>query len=114
VIHVASPSQLEGSDEEIIKPALEGTKAVLKACRDFELKKCIFTSSFTAISGGKNVKSVYNEDDWADENFANVNDKSKIMAEKLVWKFKDELPKDSKLELVSINPGLIIGISSCK
>ena len=113
MIHVASPCQAKGSEEEIIKPALAGTEAVLKACRDFELKKCIFTSSTIAISGADNIKPVYNESDWGNEKskLSNTYAKSKIMAEKMIWKFKEELPKESKLELVSINPGFIVGMN---
>ena len=102
---------MEGTEDQIVKPALDGTRAVLKACRDFGLKKCIFTSSIAAIGSADNIKEVYDENDWADEKskYASNYVKSKILSEKLVWKFRDLLPKDSNLELVSINPGFVIG-----
>ena len=102
---------MEGTEDQVIKPALEGTHAVLKACRDFKLKKCIFTSSIAAIGSADNIKDVYDENDWGNENYKYVDTytKSKIMSEKLVWEFKKTLPKDSTLELVSLNPGFIVG-----
>jgi nucleoside-diphosphate-sugar epimerase len=108
---VASPFQTEGTPEDIIDPALKGTESVLKACRDFKLKKCIFTSSIAAIADGDNIKPVYSEEDWANENYeyASVYNQSKIKAEKLVWNFRESLPEDSSLELVTLNPGLTIG-----
>ncbi|MEL6805045.1 MAG: SDR family oxidoreductase [Bacteroidota bacterium] len=113
MLHVASPFQTEGTADQIITPALKGTEAVLKACRDFELKKCIFTSSIATVADGDNIKDIYNEDDWANENYrlASVYSKSKILAEKMVWDFRKNL-KDSNLELVTINPGLVIGTTS--
>lgn len=111
VIHVASPFQMEGSEEQILKPALEGTSSVLKACRDFHLKKCIFTSSIGAVIGAEENKEAYDESDWADETSRLVGtyQRSKILAEKLVWDFRAKLPEDSGLQLVSLNPGFIVG-----
>jgi dihydroflavonol-4-reductase len=35
--------------------------------------------------------------------------KSKAMAEKLIWEFRDKLEGDEKFDVVVINPGLIFG-----
>lgn len=102
---------MEGTEEQIVKPALQGTEFVLKACRDFELKKCIFTSSIIAIEGNKDVPEVVDDTQWADATSEIVDNyqKSKTLAERLIWDFRKSLPEESKLELVSMNPGFIVG-----
>jgi nucleoside-diphosphate-sugar epimerase len=109
---VASPFQINGTEDQIIKPAIQGTESVLKACRDFQLKKCIFTSSLAAVSGPYNIKENYNDKDFANPNAdkMDVYSKSKILSDQLVWSFKKTLPSDSKLELITMHPGFIVGI----
>lgn len=51
VVHTASPFPLTPpSDEnELIKPAVDGTLAVMKACREEKVKRIVLTSSIAAI-----------------------------------------------------------------
>lgn len=111
VLHVASPFSLEPNEDKIVPFAIEGTQSVLEACRDFKLKKCIFTSSMASIVGPDIIKPKYYDNDWVSQSSRNISPytKSKILAEKLVWAFKKKLPQDSKLELLTINPSLVIG-----
>ena len=71
VIHTASPHPLNAPKNEnlIIKPAVDGTLAVMRACQKHKVKRCVITSSVVAIlEGGKeNRKEVYDESDWSQE-----------------------------------------------
>ena len=50
VVHTASPFILKvKNDDEIIKPAVEGTLAVMKACHKHGVKRLVITSSVAAI-----------------------------------------------------------------
>lgn len=51
VVHTASPFVLENptDEQELIKPAVGGTTAVLNACRDHKVTRCVITSSIAAI-----------------------------------------------------------------
>merc|ERR1712054_691219 len=68
VLHVASPVPFEGiSDEEMIKAAVEGMKAITQAALKNGVKKLIYTSSIvTQVKGfGKKGEHV-SADAWAD------------------------------------------------
>lgn len=113
VVHTASPFPLvEPKDEnELIKPAVDGTLAVMQACRKHKVKRVVVTSSVASIFDQNNMKEQFNEEDWPDTNtkgFPAYN-KSKTLAERSAWEFIKELPEDEKFELVTINPGLILG-----
>ena len=51
VVHTASPfpSKPPKNEDDIIRPAVEGTQAVLKACRKHNVKRLVATSSIVAI-----------------------------------------------------------------
>lgn len=51
VVHTASPFFFPENDEDVIKPAVEGTMAVMHACSaSGGVKRCVITSSIAAIS----------------------------------------------------------------
>ncbi|XP_065064620.1 uncharacterized protein LOC135690864 [Rhopilema esculentum] len=111
VLHVASPffTETPKHEDEFIKPAVDGTLNVLKACKEVGgVKRVVLTSSMAAIFVG-NLKKELDEGDWSDVKKANAYEKSKCLAEKAAWDFVKELPDESKFELVAINPGFIIG-----
>ncbi len=60
VLHVASPFVLEVPDheDELIKPAVEGTLRVLNACQVNQVEKVVLTSSFAAIGYGVKGKNI--------------------------------------------------------
>jgi len=67
VIHIASPLPLANpSDEnEVIRPALEGTLNVLRsAYSNKTVKRVVVTSSGLAIAGYKWEERTYTEKDW--------------------------------------------------
>ena len=100
----------------LIKPAVEGTLSVLRACRKHKVKRVVVTSSIASILDTHPDKTpdddVYNEDHWSDPDRPggmSAYAKSKVMAEKAAWDYVDSLPDDEKFELTVINPGFVIG-----
>lgn len=123
ICHVASPFPLEipNDPDDIIKPAVDGTLAVLKAAAaDGNVKRVSLTSSLAAIHDVKTTdekddpNKMYNEDDWVDPDKVEPYSRSKILAEKAALKFIEdhnnkEEGKKNKLELVVINPCYVLG-----
>ena len=70
IMHIASPfPNAEPRDEnELIKPAVEGTLQVLRACREAKcVKRVVLTSSVVSISGGfEESDKAFTEADWTD------------------------------------------------
>ena len=114
VVHTASPVPSKGlpKDEQVlIKPAVEGTMAVLRAAHKHKVKRVVITSSLSSIvmKAPQNIKDVYNEEDWSDLEACSAYDKSKTLAERAAWDFQQSLPEEERFELVAINPVFILG-----
>ena len=113
VLHVASPFFLgEPENEDVfIKPAVEGTLRVLKACADSDVQKVVLTSSFAAVGyGHSREKEVYTEEDWSSvDGEISPYAKSKTLAEKAAWEFVKTLEESKKFELTVINPVAVTG-----
>jgi dihydroflavonol-4-reductase len=109
VLHVASPFLLEEpkDEDEMIAPAVEGTKRVMAAAQMAGVKRLVLTSSTFAIIAGK-ASGRYGPDDWSDTN-ANIGAyaKSKTLAERAAW----ESATGGDMELTVINPGAVFGPS---
>ncbi|PIK48965.1 hypothetical protein BSL78_14178 [Apostichopus japonicus] len=113
VIHTASPFPLSTpSDEnEIIKPAVDGTLNVLKACAG-KVKRVVLTSSCAAVGIYVNgPDESLSEKDWTDEKHpaAIAYVKSKKLAEKAAWDYQKGLNDEQQFELATINPSLVLG-----
>ena len=113
VLHVASPVPTVDpkSDDELVRPARDGTLRVLKASRDAGVKRVVMTSSISAIIGGRGVQQKpFTEADWTDEtNRSDTSpyDRAKTIAERVAWAWhKDE---GGALEFVAVNPSLVLG-----
>jgi len=113
VLHVASPFVVkEPKDEnELIKPAVDGTLRALKAAKNAGVKRVVLTSSTAAMQGGKTGVINIDSNSWTDLNAKNVTAyfKSKTLAEKSAWEFIKKQTGASRLELVVVNPGPIYG-----
>lgn len=112
VQHVASPfPQSQPEDEqELIRPAVNGTLRVLRAARDAGVKRVVVTSSFAAIGYGHGQRhSDYTEADWTDVNGPAVQPymKSKTLAERAAWDFV--AAEGNGMELAVVNPVGIFG-----
>lgn len=113
VLHVASPfpNRAPDNEDELIKPAKEGTLRVLRAAADAGVKRVVLTSSLAAVSGGHptDVSRVYTEDDWSIVERCAPYPKSKTLAEQAAWEFVGSLEGNAPMELCSINPGAVLG-----
>ncbi|WP_461452449.1 SDR family oxidoreductase [Mucilaginibacter sp.] len=111
VLHIASPTHTESTDEEaIIRPAVDGVLRVLKAARDASVKRVVLTSSFGALGfSNKDRNRETTEADWTDPNEKGLSayEKSKVLAERAAWDFIKKEGND--LELAVINPVAIFG-----
>ena len=109
VMHVASPffSKVPKDENELIKPAVEGTLRALKAAHKAGIKRVVLTSSMVAMLGDLTGDKNINQQSWTNTNVktATAYLKSKTLAEKSAWDFV----KDKELELVTIHPGPVYG-----
>ena len=113
VLHVASPFPLyePKSEDELITPAVQGTLRILRAAHNAGVKRVVQVSSVAAISSGHNgEKKTFSEADWSDlTKDIGAYAKSKTLAERAAWDFINGSENTNKMELVTINPPLILG-----
>ncbi len=113
VLHVASPFPLfePKHEDELIIPAVQGTQRVLRAAHDAKIKRAVIVSSVAAVSAGHNGENrTFDENDWSIiENNIGAYAKSKTLAEREAWKFINGAENINKMEMVAVNPPLILG-----
>ena len=113
VLHVASPAPAVSpkDDDEVVRPARDGTLRVLKAARDAGVKRVVMTSSIAAIAYGRGERlQPFSEVDWTDE--TNRKDtspyaRSKTIAERAAWAWQKS--EGGRLELATVNPVMVLG-----
>ncbi|HKI87819.1 MAG TPA: aldehyde reductase [Draconibacterium sp.] len=119
VLHTASPFQISGIKDpqnELVEPALKGTRNVLHTVSKTEsVKRVVFTSSMAAIYGDsidckEATNGVLTEDVWNTTSSLKHQpySYSKTLAEKEAWKIAEA---QQRWDLVVINPGFILGPS---
>lgn len=110
-LHVASPlpAGAPRHEDELIRPAREGTLRVLRAAKAAGLRRVVLTSSFAAVGYGRILTRPYTESDWTDPSLPGLAAyaKSKTLAERAAWDFVDG--EGRVLELAVINPVGIFG-----
>ena len=122
VIHLASPFMIQhvkDPERQLIKPAVEGTKNVLETVNKTEtVKRVVLTSSVVAIFGDaidvrETKDGVFTESHWNTTSSADHQpySYSKTLAEKEAW---DIAGKQGRWDLVTINPGFVMGPSLSK
>lgn len=114
VLHMASPlpSRPPRHEDELIVPARDGALRVLRAASAGGVERVVMTSSVAAVVYGhaRDGSKTYDERDWSqlgDE--VGAYEKSKTIAERAAWDLVEKLPADRKIELVTLNPGLVLG-----
>jgi dihydroflavonol-4-reductase len=111
VLHVASPfPPVQPKDpDELIVPAREGTRRVLRAALAAGVKRTVVTSSVAAIAGGAKTPGPLTEDDWTDLDFDGLSPyvRSKTIAERAAWELARE--QGAEQRLATVNPGAILG-----
>ncbi|KAM7267536.1 hypothetical protein ACFE04_009702 [Oxalis oulophora] len=115
VFHTASPVLVSVNDPQLdlINPAVNGTLNVLKSCaKTSSVKRVVLTSSMAAVAftGRPLAPDVVIDETWfSDPTFCKELELwymlSKTLAEEAAWKFA----KENGIDLVTINPGYVIG-----
>ncbi|KAJ3669246.1 hypothetical protein LUZ60_011196 [Juncus effusus] len=115
VFHTASPffNDVTDPQAELIDPAVKGTLNVLKSCtKHSSIKRVVVTSSMAAVGYNEKPKTpdVTVDETWFSDPELCEKSKSwyvlsKTLAEEAAWKFS----KENKLDLVTINPAMVIG-----
>jgi len=109
VIHVASPFVLTEpkNENELIAPAVEGTRRVIAAAQRAGVKRLVLTSSTLSMIAGKD-SGRYGPDSWSDTTAKiGAYAKSKTLAERAAW----DAVAGGAMELAVINPGVVFGPS---
>ncbi|XP_027113830.1 cinnamoyl-CoA reductase 1-like isoform X1 [Coffea eugenioides] len=116
VFHTASPCQFSvparDPQAELLDPAVKGTLNVLRSCaRVPSVKRVVLTSSMAAVINNTDLKDdvVVDESWFSDPSYCEKNELwymlSKTLAENAAWKFA----KEHGIDMVAINPALVIG-----
>lgn len=111
VLHGASPTPSgdQVSEEDWVRPAVDGNLRVLRAARDAGVSRVVLTSAFGAVGmGHKPMKRPFNETDWTnlDAKVAPYQ-KSKTLSEQAAWAFVER--EGNGLELAAVNPTAVLG-----
>ena len=112
ILHLASPYPLSNpkNEDEVIKPAVEGTTGILEAVKGGSVKRIVITSSCTAVMDHTKGDIDVDETSWpSNVDTLSAYYKSKIYAEKAAWDFIEKLPEEEKIEVCTINPGVVTG-----
>lgn len=119
VLHTASPfivGRVKDARSQLIRPAVEGTRNVLRSVNAAEsVKRVVLTSSVAAIYGdAKDLEAVpggvFTENCWNQTSSASHQPYSfsKTEAERAAWEMAEA---QDRWTLVTINPGFILGPS---
>jgi len=114
VLHMASPlpPRPPKHPDELIVPARDGALRVLRAAVAERVSRVVMTSSVAAVLYGhaRDGSRTYDERDWSQLSSAvGAYEQSKTIAERAAWDFVEALPADQRIELVTVNPGLVLG-----
>ena len=113
LMHTASPLPMKQprDENEIIRPAVDGTLRALRAAHVAGIRRVVLTSSTAAVTNRPPArdKDSFDESDWSDPSWAGMSPytKSKTLAERAAWDFvENEAPG---MQLTAINPCLVLG-----
>ncbi|RWR75461.1 cinnamoyl-CoA reductase [Cinnamomum micranthum f. kanehirae] len=109
VFHTASP--VTDNPDEMVEPAVNGTKYVIHAAAEAGVRRIVFTSSIGAVymDPNRSPDVVVDESCWSDLEFCK-NTKNwycygKAVAEQAAW----EAARDRGVDLVVVTPVLVLG-----
>ncbi len=110
VIHTASPTPNTDAktNDDFVKPAVDGVLFVLKAAKKAGIKRVVLTSAFGAVGMGTHKTTPYTEEDWTALNDTVAPyQRSKTLSEKAAWDFINS--EGEGMELSVVNPTGVLG-----
>jgi dihydroflavonol-4-reductase len=111
VLHTASPVPIGAPkrDDDVIRPALDGTRRVMEAAARAGIPRVVVTSSIAAVLNpkGKDPAELFTAADWTDAGNPQVRAyaRAKTLAEREARRIADE----AGLRLATLNPGVVFG-----
>ena len=97
----------------LIRPAVEGTKTVLEACKATGVRRVSITSSAASVveCDPADAPDVFDESIWSNPDRLGLGayERSKTLAERAAWDFVEKLPEGQKIELTTVCPGMVLG-----
>lgn len=116
VIHVVVPlayTKIHQKSHDDVQAAAELTRCLLRACVKVKtVQRIILITSIASVAWSKQKtsnKHVFNEEDWEIEKNLSGYAKCQLVCEKAAWDFIHCLPESDKVELVVLNPALMLG-----
>lgn len=109
VFHTASP--VTDNPDEMLEPAVNGTKNVIIASAEAKVRRVVFTSSIGTVYMDPNTSRdvVVDESYWSDlehcKNTKNWYCYGKTVAEQSAW----NIAKENQVDLVVVNPVVVLG-----
>ena len=113
VLHVASPfpAKQPRDEQDLIRPAVQGTLRVLRVAAAAGVERLVQTSSMVAVMYGypHGRTAPFTENDWTrvDSPGVTAYGKSKTLAERAAREFMQQ--DRSGMHYSSVNPGLVLG-----
>lgn len=112
LIHTASPfpMTMPKDEDDLIRPAVDGTLRALEAAQSAGVNRVVMTSSVVAVVYQNPMPdhALMTEANWSDPESpaCHAYAKSKTLAERAAWKYVKDHPE---IELTVINPGFVMG-----
>ena len=103
LFHAAAIPGIWGPAEEFYGINVQGTENIIKACRNNQVRKIVFTSSPSVVFGQSSLEGVDESTPYPEEYLCEYS-RTKALAEKIILK-----ANDSNLSTVAIRPHLIWG-----
>ncbi len=104
VYHAAALISFDPNDFDRLKKVnIEGTANIVNLCLSHQVRKLCYVSTIGTIGRSLTNKEATEDSEWTDQN-TNVYARTKYAAEMEVWRGSQE-----KLEVVIVNPGVIVG-----
>ncbi|MCF6269199.1 MAG: aldehyde reductase [Melioribacteraceae bacterium] len=119
VFHTASPFKISGiknAQQELIEPALDGTRNVLNSAKENQsVKRIVLTASVVSMHGDaadmkETENGIFTDKDWntTSSETHKPYSYSKVLAEKEAWKIVET---QDQFDLVTVHPGFVLGPS---
>ncbi|MFT5737507.1 MAG: dihydroflavonol-4-reductase [Maribacter sp.] len=104
VYHAAALISFDPNDFDRLKKVnIEGTANIVNLCLAHQVRKLCYVSTIGTIGRSLPNKEATEDSEWTDQN-TNIYARTKYAAEMEVWRGSQE-----KLEVVIVNPGVIVG-----